>query len=85
MAQVGLLPLLQDLYSRVLIPPKVHQELQIPSRRPGYEALAEALGAGWISVEAPQSTADFDQIKDILGESGEAEAVALAEQKHTDF
>ncbi len=85
MAQVGLLPLLKDLYSKVLIPPKVHHELQIPLRRPGYEALAAALGAGWISVETPHPTTDFDQIKEILGENGEAEAVALAGQRHTDL
>ena len=49
MAQVGLLPLLKDLYSQVLIPPKVHGELQIPLFRPGYEALAVALDEAWIS------------------------------------
>ena len=85
MAQVGLLPLLKDLYSQVLIPPQVHHELQIPLLRPGYEALAAALDAAWISVETPRATTDFDQIKEILGESGEAEAIALAEQRHTDL
>jgi predicted nucleic acid-binding protein len=85
MARVGLLPLLKELYAKVLIPPKVHDELQIPLLRPGYEALAVALDAAWISVEAPRLTADFDEIRGILGESGEAEAVALAEQRHTDL
>jgi predicted nucleic acid-binding protein len=85
LAQIGLLPLLKNLYTKILIPPKVHSELQIPSRRPGYEPLAAALDAAWISVEAPQLTADFAQIRAILGESGEAEAVALAEQRHTDL
>lgn len=50
MAQVGLLPLLKDLYSLVLIPPKVHDELQIPLFRPGYEALAVALAEAWMAV-----------------------------------
>lgn len=85
LAQAGLLPLLKDLYSKVLIPPKVHDELQIPLLRPGYEALAAALDAAWISEETPQASANFEQIKEILGESGEAEAVALAEQKHIDL
>jgi predicted nucleic acid-binding protein len=85
MAQTGLLPLLKDLYPKVLIPPKVHDELQIPLLRPGYEALAAALDEAWISVEAPYPNADFDEIKALLGESGEAEAVALAEQRHTNL
>ncbi|MFL6233571.1 MAG: hypothetical protein ACJ76N_10595 [Thermoanaerobaculia bacterium] len=42
LAQIGLLPLLRDLYSKILIPPKVHAELQIPLLRPGYEVLAGA-------------------------------------------
>ena len=85
MAQIGLLPLLKDLYAKVLIPPKVHDELQIPLLRPGYEALAIALNEAWISVSVPRPTAHFAAIKEILGESGEAEAIALAEEGGTDL
>jgi predicted nucleic acid-binding protein len=85
MAQIGLLPLLKKLYLQVLIPPKVHHELQIPALRPGYEDLASSLDEAWIAVEAPLPTADFDEVKELLGESGEAEAIALAEQRHTDL
>jgi len=85
LAQIGLLPLLRGLYSKILIPPKVHDELQIPSLRPGYEALAAALDGAWILVEAPRPTAHSEEIKETLGESGEAEAIALAEERDTDL
>jgi predicted nucleic acid-binding protein len=85
LAQIGLLPLLRDLYSKILIPPKVHDELQIPLRRPGYEALAAALDQSWILVESPRRTAHFEEIEEALGESGETEAIALAEERDTDL
>jgi uncharacterized protein len=85
LAQIGLLPLLRDLYSKILIPPKVYDELQIPLQRPGYEALAAALDEAWISVETPHPTAHFEEVKETLGESGEAEAIALAEERDTDL
>jgi predicted nucleic acid-binding protein len=80
MARIGLLSLLKDLFPKVLIPPKVHDELQISLLRPGYEALAAALQEKWLLVEAPQLTTVLRGLKEVLDE-GEAEAIALAEQR----
>jgi uncharacterized protein len=80
MARVGLLPLLGELYSTVVVPPRVYEELQISLLRPGYEALATAFREAWMTVEAPHSTIDLAELKEFLGE-GEAEAIALAQQR----
>jgi uncharacterized protein len=80
MARIGLLSLLRDLYSKVVVPPKVYDELQISLLRPGYEALAAAFSEDWMAVEAPRPTADLDELKEVLGE-GESEAIALAGER----
>jgi predicted nucleic acid-binding protein len=80
MARVGLLSLLKDLYPAVLIPPKVYDELQISLLRPGYEALTAALHEKWLSVDTPQATAVLWRLRNLL-DAGEAEAIALAEQR----
>ncbi|HSS78883.1 MAG TPA: DUF3368 domain-containing protein [Thermoanaerobaculia bacterium] len=80
MARVGLLSLLGGLYSKVVVPPKVYDELQISLLRPGFEALAAAFQEAWMTVEAPRPTTDLDELKEVLGD-GEAEAIVLAQQQ----
>lgn len=84
LARVGRLDLLRRLYRQVVIPPAVHGELAIGSGRPGATALADALAAGWISV---QLVADHRAVLE-LGQDldlGEAQAIALAEQLDVRF
>jgi predicted nucleic acid-binding protein len=81
LARVGRLWLLRDLYSKVLIPPSVHEELQIPLLRPGFETLAQALEESWIAIEAPLPASALENLRRML-DSGEAEAIVLAEQRN---
>jgi len=80
MARVGLLSLLKDLYLKVVVPPRVYDELQISLLRPGFKALVAAFQETWMTVEAPRPTTDLDELKEVLGD-GEAEAIVLAQQR----
>ncbi len=82
LARIGELDLLRRLYGRVAVPPAVERELAIGSGRPGASTLEGALDAGWIVVEATRDGAGLQDLLGLLGE-GEAEAIALAEQRQS--
>ena len=84
LAQVGLLRLLRDLYGTVVIPPTVHEELEIARRRPGYEALVEALAEGWLAPLAVGASDEAQTRGPAVGK-GEEQALVLAEQLSARF
>jgi uncharacterized protein len=84
LARVGLLPLLQQLYETISIPPQVYAELQVSADRPGSKALSQALEEGWLVVEE-LSPLVFTKPPDLALDAGEAEVVLLAEQRACRF
>jgi hypothetical protein len=80
LARIGRLDLLRRLYDRITVPPAVESELAIGSDRPGARVLEEALTAGWIRVDAIPDGGAVQDLFMLLGQ-GEAEAIALAEQR----
>ncbi len=80
LARTNWLWLLQRLYRQVLIPPAVHNELQIDSPRPGSKALLSAIQDGWLlTAELPKGL-ETKQLAAIL-DPGEAEAILLAQAR----
>jgi predicted nucleic acid-binding protein len=79
LSRIGLLRILRELYGRVVIPPAVHDELEIARRRPGYEALAEALAEGWLAPRAVETPNEAEQPGRAVGK-GEEQALLLAER-----
>lgn len=74
LAFVDELDLLQKLFDRVLVPPRVEQELISPPLR------FQTVSVGtlpWIEVRAPADRAQVDVLRQQLDE-GESEAIALA-------
>ena len=84
LARVGHLDLLRRLYGQVIIPPAVHAEFALGSNRPGARALAATLQAGWVVV---QPATDMNVVSEVARhlDRGEAEAIALAEQRSARF
>lgn len=81
LARVRRLDLLQELYGFALIPPTVHDELQVSSGRPGAIQLKSALERGWLRVHNLATSADTSVVKlTLILDPGEAEAILLAEQ-----
>ena len=84
LARIGEIDLLRRMYGRVVVPPAVRSELAIDSSRPGAKVLAGMFAAGWIAVEAVVDSRVRSELDQLLG-SGEAEAIALAEQEEPSF
>jgi predicted nucleic acid-binding protein len=82
LGRVGLLPLLRDLYTSVLIPSRVLKELRISSEMPGARALSAALQEGWLVHLAVDPTPELKKLLEML-DPGEAEAILLARQRTT--
>jgi predicted nucleic acid-binding protein len=80
LARTGLLPLLQKLYGRVLIPRKVLAELEIDANGPGSNALRAALDEEWLECAAVAPSDEIDRMQQLV-DAGEAEAIALCEQQ----
>lgn len=79
LAKIGQLELLQQLYTAILIPPAVHNELKPDSNYQGATAIRQALQQNWLIVSEepePQLTEPLLLILDV----GESEAIALAQQ-----
>ncbi len=84
LARVERLDLLTRLYTRVAIPPAVQAELAIESGQPGAVALAAELKAKRIVVQSPTDPNVVVELARVL-DPGEAEAIALAEQRAPRF
>jgi predicted nucleic acid-binding protein len=80
LAELGHLTWLQTLFERVVVPPGVVAELQTPPR--GLPPLD--VGAWpFLTIQAPTNRARVTELQSIL-DSGEAEAIALAEELRAD-
>ena len=80
LARTNWLWLLQRRYRQVLVPPDVHNELQIDWPRPGSKALLSAIQEGWLlTAELPKGQ-ETKQLAAIL-DPGEAEAILLAQAR----
>ena len=77
MARIGQLSLLQNIYGSIIIPPKVFEELKIPSDKPGASAVSEAIKAGWIKIVELKRPSDSIILR-LLVDAGEAESIQLA-------
>ena len=84
LARAGRLDLLRRLYGQVVIPPAVHGELAIGSRRPGAAALGGALAANWMAVRRAANEHVVAELGQLL-DPGEAEAIALTEELDARF
>lgn len=77
---IGKLDLLQTLYQQVLIPPAVENEVLRGGSKPG---AVELDLADYLKTEALQDPRRADLITDL--DRGEAEVIALAQEKHADL
>lgn len=75
LAIVEQLPLLQQIYSNIIIPPAVYEELlQLERIRP---VIKHLLRTGWLEMRLPTNRVLVETLQRELDE-GEAEAIALA-------
>lgn len=81
LAVVGKLVILQQIYSGVVIPPAVHQELT--NLQQFQSEIAPLLNNGWLQVQIPQDTGLVQRLLVNL-DAGEAEAIALAVELDVD-
>ena len=84
LAIIGRLDLLHQQFGTVWLPQAVIDELRSEQDLPGSMAVREAIPAGWLGsepVEDPVRVALLERDLD----RGEAEAIALALQKHADW
>lgn len=75
LARLSYLDLLQSLYSEILIPQAVYQEVVHAGK--GREGAAAVDSAPWITVQTVQDTIAVDLLRDQL-DRGESEAIVLA-------
>jgi predicted nucleic acid-binding protein len=80
LARVGKLHLLQKLYSFVLIPQKVYEEITRASNKPGAKAISKAVLAGWIEVIYVENQQNVDKLN-VLIDKGESEAIQLIKEQ----
>lgn len=78
LARAGHFDLLQNLFSSVLIPPAVYQEVAVRGR--GQDGSEELARARWIERRRPRRTDLILALSAFVGR-GEAEAIALAAER----
>ena len=71
---LGLLPLLGKLFSQIIIPPAVQNELNSP---PPQLQVVDLSNFDFVKIRAPQDTAHVEQLFGVL-DIGEAEALVVA-------
>ncbi len=81
-AIVGKLDLLRQLYSRVVIPCAVYDEVAVKGK--GQPGASEVQSSGWIDVQAPADQAAVT-VLELEVDPGEAEAIALAIELQADL
>jgi len=83
LAWIGQIDLFRRLYGSVLIPRTVWEEVTgLGAGLPGSKEVDEAVLAGWIHVQAVQTS---DQVSELAGnriDRGEMEAITLAVERH---
>lgn len=83
LAIIGRLPLLQEQFSEIWMPPAVAHELAALDRPPAQSALAHAVGAGWLREITLPSSAPFPiELRGL--DAGETEALRLALSSETE-
>ncbi len=79
-AKAGYLYILKELFTEVLIPTKVYEELHTADNRPGAQALSGAIKEGRLTIsEKPETSEHIERLLD----PGEAQAIDLAKEKRT--
>ncbi len=81
LAAIGGLNWLNELFAEVIVPPEVARELLNP---PGDLPPVDVRDLDWIAVETPANSHRVAELKREL-DSGEAEAIALAEERHANW
>jgi predicted nucleic acid-binding protein len=84
LAIIGQLDLLHQQFGQVWLPQAVADELRIEQDLPGSAAIRTARQAGWLLTERVNDQVRVAILRRDLDE-GEAEAIALALQKHADW
>lgn len=85
LSMIGRLDLLKTLFSEILIPSAVYNEIVVKGAgRFGVDEVAKAVADGWMKVENVASNPVVITLKVDLDE-GEAEAIALALARHADL
>ncbi len=79
LAAINQLHLLRDIYGKIIIPPKVFQELTVQGR--GQPGDSEIRNAEWIEVIEPTDRNLISELSETI-DIGEAEAIALAVELH---
>ena len=82
LARIGHLPLLRQLYQKILISTGVLRELRLDSRRPGSRSLRIAVDEGWL-WESPIQAGNSPDTTTL--DTGEAEAITLAREQAARF
>ena len=84
LAIVDRLILLEQQFGEILIPGAVLDELKINEKRPGSQAIREAISVGWIQLREVSNQPLTQLLKQTL-DNGEAEAIALAVELKADW
>jgi predicted nucleic acid-binding protein len=84
LALFGRLDLMQQQFDKVWLPQAVTDELRIEEDLPGSAAVRAARQAGWLLTERVRDQVRVAILRRDL-DGGEAEAIALALQKHADW
>jgi uncharacterized protein len=72
---IGQIPLLQQIYPKIIIPPAVHTEL---IRLPKLQSMITSfITEGWLEIKPPQNFQLLQTLNQVL-DPGESEAIALA-------